>query len=408
MQPIVTERAYEFMPPYHGNVWPWLLKHLIPGYLRKQYGVTDVEFRGAEKLREIFESGQGVLLAPNHSRMADALVMQLLSKHLGQHFFVMASAHLFYTGKRRAWIIRRAGAFSVYREGVDRQAVKAAIDILTHVRRPLVVFPEGALSYSNDRLNALMAGVAMMARAAARRQAKMDGGERKTVVVPVAIKYLFKGALRAEVEPMLEKIEARLSWRPQKDLGMLDRIYKVGGSLLTLKEMEFFGSPRPGALAERLSGLIDHLLTPLEEMWLDGPRQGSVIARVKELRKAVLPEMIERDLQEDEWRRRSRQLEDMYLAQQLSLYPEKYIASKPTVDRILETVDKFQENLTGREVPHTPTTAIVEAGEPIVVEERVRKAEGDPLLLAIEKQLGDMLTELTDESRHYEAGDYVE
>ncbi|MCZ6794523.1 MAG: 1-acyl-sn-glycerol-3-phosphate acyltransferase [Planctomycetota bacterium] len=406
MQPIVTHRTYEFVPPYHGYLWPWLLKYLIPGYLRNQYGVTDVEFRGAEKLRDVFDSGQGVLLAPNHSRMADALVMQLLSRHLGRHFFIMASSHLFYTGKRRAWVIRRAGAFSVYREGVDREAVKAAIDILAQARRPLVLFPEGSLSHSNDRLNALMAGVSMIARSAARRRARTDGAAGKIVVVPVAIKYLFKGELRREIEPMLEEIEARLSWRPQRELGILERIYKAGGSLLTLKEMEFFGAPRPGTLPERLEGLIDHLLGPLEETWLQGRQDGSVITRVKELRKAVLPEMIEGDLPEDEGRRRWRHLEDMYLAQQLSLYPSNYIASKPTVDRMLETTDKFQENLTGREQPHAPTTAVVEIGEPISVDQKARRDEGgDPLLLAIEGQLGDLLAALADESQLYEDGD---
>ena len=54
MQPIVTDRAYEFVPPYRGNLWPWLLKFLIPGYLRKLYGVTDIEFRGTDRLRDVF------------------------------------------------------------------------------------------------------------------------------------------------------------------------------------------------------------------------------------------------------------------------------------------------------------------------------------------------------------------
>ncbi len=45
-------------------------------------------------------------------------------------------------------------------------------------------------------------------------------------------------------------------------------------------------------------------------------------------------------------------------------------------------------------------------GEPINVEQKSRRDEGgDPLLLAIERQLGDLLAALADESQLYEDGD---
>ncbi len=264
------------------------------------------------------------------------------------------------------------------------------------------------MSHSNDRLNALMAGVSLMGRIAAKKREKAADGAGQVVVVPVAIKYLFKGDIRRELEPMLEEIEARLSWRPQRALSLFDRIYKLGESLLTLKEMEFFAAPQSGELEERLRRLIDHLLTPLEEKWIGDEKnreEESVVARVKELRKAVLPEMIEGSLSDDEGQQRWRQLEDMYLAQQLSLYPSKYIATKPTVDRMLETVDKFHENLTGEDRPHPPTKAIVQVGEAIEIDPKGRRgAAGDPLLLGIEAQLDGMLAALADESRLYDSG----
>ena len=71
------------------------------------------------------------------------------------------------------------GAFSVNREGVDRQAINMAIEILETAERPLIVFPEGAVSRTNDRLHALLDGVAFIARAAAKRRAKhVEGGKR--------------------------------------------------------------------------------------------------------------------------------------------------------------------------------------------------------------------------------------
>jgi 1-acyl-sn-glycerol-3-phosphate acyltransferase len=409
MQPIITDQPYEFVPPYHGVFWPKVLKLIVPGYLRRTHGVVDTEIRDIDKLAVHVKAGHGVLIAPNHCRMADPLVMQMLSKQLGRNFFVMASSHLFYRNRLRAWLIRRSGGFSVYREGVDRESVRAAIDILDRGSRPLVIFPEGSLSHANDRLNALMAGVPLIARAAARKAEKSskDQGAGRIVVVPVAIKYLFGGDVRREVEPMLDEIETRLSWRVQSRLPLLERIYKLGHALLTLKEMEFLGQPGEGSADERLKRLIDNLLEPLETKWLDGrPKDSvtaSVISRVKELRRAVLPEMIAGELAEVEWKTRWRVLEDMHLAQQLSLYPPKYVATNPTTDRLLETVVRFSDHLGGKERPHPPIRAVVQVGDAIDVEpERRRDPGGDPLLSGIEQQLQSMLDTLSDESTKFD------
>ncbi len=56
------------------------------------------------------------------------------------------------------------GAFSIYREGVDRQSIDLAVEILATGERPLVIFPEGAVFRTNDRLQPLLDGVAFLAR----------------------------------------------------------------------------------------------------------------------------------------------------------------------------------------------------------------------------------------------------
>lgn len=117
----------------------------------------------------------------------------------------------------------------------------------------------------------------------------------------------------------------------------------------------------------------------------------------------ILPAMIETDLDEPETERRWRQLQDMELAQQLSLYPPGYVASRPTVDRILETVERFMEHLSGEQEPHSPTTAVVQVGDAIeVAGERDRGTAEDPLLAALEHSLTAMLEELSTECRVYE------
>lgn len=403
---VVTDSAYEFVPPHHGTVWPRLLNVLTPHFLRTRYKVTQVEVRGEETLRALQRAGHSVMLTPNHSRMADPVVLLEMAKRLQQSLYIMASSHLFHGNRLMSFTMRRVGAFSVYREGVDRKAVQAAIDILGTGERPLVIFPEGALSQANDHLNALMDGVSLIARSARRRlESKPDpqNPNRRVIVVPVGIKYLFQGDIGATVSPMLSDVEERLLWGAQPERPLMDRVARVGSALLSLKEIEYLGRPQSGSIEQRQDRLIDGVLRPIEREWLP-EGSGTVIERVRDLRREILPDMIEGNLPAEEFDRRWKQLNDLELAQAVSLFPPEYVASRPSVDRILETVERFAENLTGKEQHHGPLHAVIQVGEPIEVESRRSKESGgDPLISQIARQLRGILDNLASESRLYES-----
>src|SRR5277367_5602368 len=219
MQSIVIDKPYVPVPPHSGRIWPAILSLYVPRLLRKKYGVTHVECIHADRLKQSVTAGHGILLAPNHCRDEDPFVLNTLSRAAGTPFFIMASWHTFMQNRRQAFLLNRAGAFSIYREGIDRAAVNTAVDILESADRPLVIFPEGHISRTNDRLNELMDGTALIARTAAKRRAKLDL-PKKVVVHPVAIRYLFKGNIDTAVSSVLDEIEARLSWRKQTQLPM--------------------------------------------------------------------------------------------------------------------------------------------------------------------------------------------
>jgi hypothetical protein len=211
-------------------------------------------------------------------------------------------------------------------------------------------------------------------------------------VHPVALRYFFDGDVAATVPPVLRDIEHRLTWRPQDHLPVEERIARIGGALLALKELEHLGAAQSGSIAERLARLIDHLLVPLEEEWVKGRREREIIGRVKLLRMAIVPEMANGTLDEAELQRRWRQLADLYLAQQLSCYPPDYLSDAPTPERLLETVERFEEDMTDSVRVHAPLRAVVEVGEAIdVAPDRVRGADTDPLMVAIRAQLESML-----------------
>ena len=197
-----------------------------------------------------------MILAPNHCRLSDPLTFVQLSRIAKCDLHAMASWHLFMESRLSRFMLRRVGAFSVYREGVDRQAINTAVDILVDGKRPLVIFAEGAISRHNDELMPLMDGTAFIARTAAKRREKIPGAGG-VVIHPVAIRYFFKGDIEATVTPVLEEIESHFSWFPQQDKPLVQRLRQIGQALLSLKEIEYFGSARMGDFYQRVDALIE-------------------------------------------------------------------------------------------------------------------------------------------------------
>ncbi|MFP6576761.1 MAG: 1-acyl-sn-glycerol-3-phosphate acyltransferase [Pirellulaceae bacterium] len=404
MQNIIIEKPYKFRPPCRGTIWSSLIQHcnLFTRFLRRKEGVVDHEVRHLDRLLKSLQAGHGILITPNHSRNADPLVMGWITKAAKCHVYAMASWHLFNQDWFTSWAIHKMGGFSVYREGIDRQAINMAVDILNTAERPLVIFPEGAVTRTNDQLHALLDGVAFIARSAAKRRRRRSA-DLKVVVHPVALKYFLEGDLNVVADEVLTRIEKRLSWRPQRELPLMSRVGKVGMALLSLKELEYFESIQEGSLEQRLDRLIQRLLVPLEEEWFGKSQQGSVIPRIKALRMKVLPEMVRGEVDEEERQRRWKQLADLYVVQQISCYPPDYLSKFPSRDRIFETLERFEEDLTDQVQVHGSLKVVIDIGEAIEVSpDRDRSLKSDPLMNQLETQLQGMLDELAKESPLWE------
>ena len=389
MHAVVIDKPYVPVPPHRGRIWPAILSRYVPRLLRKKHGVVKVEFLHAERLVASIKSGQGVLLAPNHCRDEDPLVLGMLSRAVGAPFFIMASWHLFMQDRIQTFLLRRAGAFSIYREGIDRAAVNTAIDILEGAQRPLIIFPEGFIARTNDIVNDLLDGTALIARTAAKRRAKKDPAGR-VLVHPIALRYHFQGDIEAAAGKVLDDIETRLTWRRQA-LPLFERIHKIGGALLALKEIEYLGQADNGEIGPRLNKLANAILSPLEAQWLDRQHEDSIPTRVKRLRSAILPDMTKGALDEAESQRRWKNLADLYVAQQLFHYPPNYLSPSAPADRVLETVERLEEDLTDKIRVHGSLHATISVGEAIEVNPERPRGEADPLLVQIRAQLVDML-----------------
>jgi hypothetical protein len=151
-------------------------------------------------------------------------------------------------------------------------------------------------------------------------------------------------------------------------------------------------------MGPRLEAQIDCLLEPLEKEWLGGRREPGVAERAKLLRTRIVPGLVSEDLSQAERDRRWQQLADIYLAQQLACYPPDYLAGNPTPERLLETVERFEEDLTDVARIHRPLRVVMQIGEALAVSPAKEKSSGeDPLMVELDQRLRQMISTLAEQ-----------
>ncbi len=398
---VVIDKPYVFVPPHRGNFWPWFIQRfrLVDWYLRRHDGVVSHECRHLDRFVASLAAGDSILLAPNHCRYADPLILGWPARESNTHVHVIASWHLFAKSWLDAFAIQKMGAFSLFREGADRQSLETAIDILAQAKRPLIIFPEGTTNRTNDVLQPLLDGVAFIARTAAKRRAKENGG--RVVVHPIGIKYLFKGDIEQWGNASATELELRLGWRPRTEVPLLNRIESLAEALLATRETLYLGRAQSGGLAERRNRLIEHLLATAEKHFQLAEESGAnPLGRVRRLRSALSPLL----LLANEIREKDRllhALDGIELAQELYSYPDRYLLTSPVTDtQILETLERMQEGFIGKPRFPAPLHAVIEIGESIVVNvDRPPRGGADPLMKSIESQLCEMLGRLALEAK---------
>lgn len=398
---VVVEKEYRFIPPHRGNLIPWLIQRfrLVDLYLARKYGVVEHECRNLHHFMQACQAGQSILLAPNHCRYSDPLVLGWPARFAKTHLFAMASWHLFSASRFQACAIQKMGAFSILREGIDRQSLEMAIDILGRAERPLILFPEGATTRSNDKLHPLLDGVTFIARAAAKRRAKHDGGS--VVIQPVAIKYLYRGDIATWVANALGRLEKDLGWRPTYGQCLSSRVEQIANAVFAMCEVRYSGQPAARSFRSRKDDLVRTLLDQAELRYgISSKEEIEPLTRIRKLRSTLSTALSSSSsLKEREAGRHYADITD--LAQRLYYFPhqclEKNLISET---EILEALEGLQEILLGRSDFPGPFKVIVDFGEPIpAAPDRCPRGVADPLLCQLAQSLSSMLGKLACESR---------
>jgi 1-acyl-sn-glycerol-3-phosphate acyltransferase len=356
--------------------------------LRKQR-LLEVEVRGAEHVRQALGQGHGVLITPNHASHADCFALYEAADQVGVPFYVMVAWQvLHYGGWLKRLILRHHGCFSVDREGTDFNALRKAREVLESEPYPLAIFPEGEVYHINERVTPFREGPAAVALLAARK------GDRPVVCIPCAMRFRYLDDPTPKLLEVMSKLEEALYWRPRPDLTLGQRIYHFAEGVLALKEIEFMGATYSGSVPERIANLIEFLLGRIEARHGKDPCGATVPERVKALRREAIKQLEEHPDDGPARRNALEDLDDLFLVVQAFSYPGDYVAERPTIERIAETLDKFEEDVLPAETAaiRGSRRVTVTFGEPIPVPaERGRKASAAALTDLVEEQVQALL-----------------
>ena len=408
MNEILVDKPYDFVPPKHGKFWIWLVctLNIHRWWLKKTDGLEQFSCTNGDRLRESAKAGHGIILTPNHCRLSDPMAMAEVVKASGAYTYSMASWHLFHTGKFVAWCMPRLGGFSVNRDGVDRKALDTAIDCVANTSRPLTIFPEGSITRCNDLLFPFLDGIGFIARSAAKRRAKQSPTS-KVVVHPLAFRYRFHGDIDETSHEILDDLDSCLNADTSSQNSLLARLHTVCENTLGMKESIAFGSERSGNFYERRDRFVNEVLADCEQRYLGEIQKGDVISRIKAMRPHIVPALTRGEYDGEQEERVRKDLNNLFTAQTFSYFPTEYLdpdKSRVSVDRILETIYKLDEIITGenRAVPSNEVTIdVLNAVE--VRPERPPRGAPDPLIETITENLQTRLFEMQELSREYRA-----
>jgi len=379
--------------------WVRLSRRYRRHQLFRKQQLVEVVSQNTEVLQQAVAAGHGVLITPNHSAHYDGPALYTAADRIDLPLYFMIAWQVFAMASRfECWAMQHLGCFSIDREGTDRRAFKRAVHTLQHEAHPLVIFPEGDIYHTTDYVTSFREGAAAIALTATRR------ADRPVVVIPCGIKFWYLDDPTIELRRALRRIEGRLHLRSIEELPLAERIHRLAEAALALKELDYLGHTRSGLLRQRVSYLLQAVLAQLEERHQLSDCAGSPPERVKAVRQCVirkLEQQQEHALANGQLSQLQCDMEDLFFAVQLYSYRGDYLVDEPSVERLAETVDKFEEDILGLEYPNVRgrRRVAVRFGQPIELDgSRRQRGATAELTCLMQTRVQALVNELNDQS----------
>ncbi len=262
-------------------------------------------------------------------------------------------------------MMQRLGAFSVDRDGNDKQSLKQSISTLSTGQHALTIFPEGNVFLMNGRVTPFLDGPAFIAIKA---QQQLDR-EESVLAVPVAIKATHVSDVRQTLRTSLSDMAHVLGVELANNGPIMDAIYHVGLAMLqrNLRQRGFMPpdadwSDLPVVLRSAAEMVIQGLET---KMQLKVVARSDLVDRIRAIRREI--HRIRTDLsREIDHPVAALWADEAMTAFRILSYAGNYLSESPTLDRCGETIEKLREDLYGRMYPAYAERAVqVRFGEPI-------------------------------------------
>ena len=339
------------------------------------------------------------LITPNHSAHYDAPSLYVAMDKLDLPLYIMTAWQVFGMATRfQRFAMQRLGCFSIDREGTYRQAFKQAVQILQEEPHPLVIFPEGDIYHTTDFVTEFREGAGAIALTAAKR------ANRPIVVVPCGIKFWYLDDPHGNLLQAMGRIEERLLLRTDPESPLVERIHRLAEAALALKELDYLGRTCEGRMRDRIRDLLEAVLSQLEERHAIRHKDESPPARVKALRQTVIKKLngfeTEAAVGDVIVERLRMDMEDLFFAVQLYSYRGDYLVDNPTIERIAETVDKFEEDILELDYPEVRghRRVSIKFGSPIEVGTGPQRQSSAELTQAMHETVQQLIDTINDPS----------
>lgn len=366
-----SDQPYRYFPPKYSRFWAsLLLLHNRRVHLPKTQRIESVDIVGHKEMLAHVRPGDRLIFLPNHSTHADAAIFLEALSQIGQRCLMMAAYDVFLRGRIHRFTMQRMGAFAVDRDGSCPRPMKQALATLEHGRFGLIVFPEGNVFLTNDRVTPFMDGAAFIGLQAQKALLKAaedpkknpgggnsgGSGGGRILAVPVSIKATHLTNARMKITQRFKPLADQLGVTEDFHADPIKAVYAAAEVALhrNLKQrgLDVPDAPNLGTLIEQASAnVLDRLEAKLEL----SPKPGSTqLDRVRAARRIIHEVRIDPGRAVDHaaaatW------ADEAMLAFRIASYPMGYAAEKPTIDRIAETVEKLEEDLLTRMPPPTGT-----------------------------------------------------
>ena len=340
--------------------------------------------------------GQRMVLLPNHPSHGDPAVLFGLSKQARENWYYLSSREQF-----DRWfglygrLLQYCGTFSIARGTLDRGSFSTTRRLLVEGPNKLVIFAEGGNYSWNDLEAPFQEGLfKLLVLAAAEMREK--GMEDPLWIQPVSLKYVYGPQADSQIRDSLVRLEDAIGLSAAPQMEFRERIFRIGGAVVTSVEQNFFGKTFPqeeiNARIIRVREEMLHRFAQALGTSTPNPESGTLLERTRVLfdqffrvssegalpRTAYEETLFEQDILA---KRSIRRLLDRL--ENWAALREGYV-DQPDRTRQVEILSRLEREVLGAVLLHPKRRCEVRLGEPFNLMERVPETGKPPKDLARE------------------------